>query len=99
MNTSSPLPRSRVLGVIVTENLKHFPATLLPEGIEAIPAAEFARDAVSLSPARSLAAIAQIASRSGRTGPQLTELGIVETLETRYGMTEAMALVRAEIAP
>lgn len=86
-------------GVIVTENLKHFPAILLPEGIEAIPAAEFARDAVGLSPTRSLAAIAQIASRSGRTGPLLTELGIVEILETRYGMSEAMALVRAEIAP
>lgn len=84
-------------GVIVTANLKDFPLALLPDGIEAIPVADFARDAVSLSPTRSSAAIAQIASRTGRTGPQLTELDIVEVLEQRYGMTEAMAMIRAEL--
>lgn len=86
-------------GVIVTANLKDFPSKLLPDGIDAVPVTEFTRDAVSLSPTRSLAAIAQIASRSGRTGPKLSELDIVQVLEERYGMTEAMALVRAEIAP
>lgn len=86
-------------GVIVTANLKDFPSKLLPDGIEAIPVTDFARDAVSLSPTRSLTAIAQIASRSGRTGPQLSELDIVGVLEQRYGMTEAMAMVRAELTP
>lgn len=84
-------------GVIVTANLKDFPAKLLPDGIEAIPVTEFARDAVSLSPAQSFAAITQIAKRSGKTGPQQSELDIVEVLEQRYGMTEAMAMVRAEL--
>lgn len=86
-------------GVIVTANLKDFPSKLLPDGIEAIPVTDFARDAVGLSPTRSLAAITQIASRSGRAGPPLTEREIVQVLEERYGMTESMALVRAEIAP
>ncbi|MGB3909649.1 MAG: PIN domain-containing protein [Pseudolysinimonas sp.] len=85
-------------GVIVTANLKDFPLTLLPDGIEAIPVAEFARDAVSLSPTRSLDAITQMAIRTGRTGPQLTELDIVEVLEQRYAMTDAMAMIRAELA-
>jgi len=84
-------------GVIVTANLKDFPAKLLPDGIAAIPVTEFARDAVSLSPAQSFAAITQIAKRSGKTGPQQSELDIVEVLEQRYGMTEAMAMVRAEL--
>ena len=84
-------------GVIVTANLKDFPSKLLPDGIDAVPVAEFTRDAVSLSPTRSLAAITQIASRSGRTGPQLTELDIIDILESRYGMVEAMAIVRAEL--
>lgn len=84
-------------GVIVTANLKDFPSKLLPDGIDAVPVTEFTRDAVSLSPTRSLAAITQIASRSGRTGPQLTELDIIDILESRYGMVEAMAIVRAEL--
>jgi predicted nucleic acid-binding protein len=84
-------------GVIVTANLKDFPSRLLPDGIRAISAAEFARDAVSLSPTLSLAAIAHIAGRSGRIGPRLTEYDIIEVLEQRYGMTEAMAMVRAEL--
>ena len=84
-------------GVIVTANLKDFPKKLLPDGIDAVPVTEFTRDAVSLSPTRSLAAITQIASRSGRTGPQLTELDIIDILESRYGMVEAMAIVRAEL--
>ena len=85
-------------GVIVTANLKDFPSKLLPDGIEAIPVTEFARDAVSLSPTRSLAAISQIASRSGRTGPKLNELDIVEILENRYGMLDAMSIIRLELS-
>lgn len=84
-------------GVIVTANLKDFPSTLLPDGIEAATVTEFARDAVSLSPTRSLAAITQIAGRSGRTGPTLGALDIIEVLESRYGMVEAMAIVRSEL--
>jgi hypothetical protein len=86
-------------GVIVTANLKDFPSKLLPDGIEAIPVTEFVRDAVSLSPTRSLAAVTEIAGRSGQSGPKVTELHVVEVLETRYGMTEAMAMVRAELLP
>lgn len=84
-------------GVIVTANLKHFPSKLLPDGIEAIPVTQFARDAVNLDPTRSLAAINQIANRSGITGPQLGQLDIIEVLERRYGMTEAMTAVRVEL--
>ncbi|UTT62122.1 PIN domain-containing protein [Microcella humidisoli] len=80
--------------VIVTENLRHFPAELLPAGIEVLGAAEFARNTVDLSPRGAIAAVDEIVARSGRLGPQLTREGTLDVLETRYGMVEAVRAMR-----
>ncbi len=80
--------------VIVTENLRHFPAELLPAGIEVLGAAEFARNTVDLSPRGAIAAVDEIVARSGRLGPQLTRERTLDVLEARYGMVEAVRAMR-----
>ncbi|MEN9619957.1 MAG: hypothetical protein RL499_150 [Actinomycetota bacterium] len=80
--------------VIVTENLRHFPAELLPAGIEVLRAAEFARNTVDLSPRRAIAAVDEIVDRSGRLGPLLTREKVLAVLEGRYGMVEAVRTMR-----
>jgi hypothetical protein len=77
-------------GAIVTANLKDFPAHLLPPGIQAIPAADFAFNTVSIDLGRSLRAVEMIAGRSGRHGPPLTVPDILDLLVDRYGMAEAV---------
>lgn len=81
-------------GAIVTENLKDFPSSCLPPGIEAVRAAEFAYTTVSINPPAALAAVSEIASRSGRHGPILSTRGILATLEDRYELVDAVALMR-----
>ena len=83
-------------GVIVTSNLKDFPAHLLPKGLIAQNPQEFARDAVDISPQRALAAIDAIAARSGNQGPVRSRAEVLDTLAERYRMHEAVALLRAE---
>lgn len=80
--------------VIVTENGRDFPALLLPAGMRASTAREFALEAVALHPIGARVALREIAARSGRHGPALTELEIMTVLARRYGMTEAMTLLR-----
>lgn len=83
-------------GVIVTSNLKDFPAHLLPSGLTAQSPKEFAHDAVDISPQRALAAIDAIASRSGIHGPVLSRNDITSILAERYGMDEAVTLLITE---
>ena len=83
-------------GAIVTSNIKDFPAECLPPGVDAIRPHQFALDATALNSRLALSAVATIASRSGVHGPKLTLLDIINTLESRYGMGEAMSLVRRE---
>ena len=84
---------------IVTANLKDFPPARLPSGLQALPAAEFALNTVSLDPARSLVAVAQIAGRSGRKGPGLTVESILELLVVRYGLDNAVEVLRHAATP
>ncbi|WP_308797687.1 PIN domain-containing protein [Agromyces silvae] len=85
-------------GVIVTSNLKDFPVARLPNGISAVPPHQFALDAVNISPERALVALTEIATRSGNSGPALSRQEVIQRLEARYGMSEAMLLVRQELA-
>lgn len=85
--------------VIVTENLRDFPAELLPAGIEVLKAAEFARNSVDLSPRGALAAVDEIVARSGTLGPRLTRERVFDVLEVRYGMTESVRLMREHHSP
>ncbi len=80
--------------VIVTSNLRDFPASRLPSGMSAMPPHQFALDATQISPHRALTAVAEIAARSGRSGPRSSTEAVIHRLEGRYGMTEAMTLVR-----
>ncbi|RFU19153.1 PIN domain-containing protein [Geodermatophilus marinus] len=81
-------------GAIVTTNLKHFPAAKLPGALEALPAHEFALNSVGLDPRRALRAVEAIAARSGRVGEAWTVSGVLDRLEARYAMGEAVELLR-----
>lgn len=81
-------------GVIVTHNLKDFPVDKLPRGIEALAPNQFAENTVALSPGSAWAAVEAIAERSGKHGPSLTAFAILELLESRYGMHNAVGLLR-----
>ncbi|MGH7868992.1 MAG: PIN domain-containing protein, partial [Candidatus Dormibacteraceae bacterium] len=81
-------------GVIVTHNLKHFPERNLPEGIQALQPSRFVLNTVALGPGRAWAAVEAIADRSGRQGLPLTASVILDLLEARYGMTQAVELLR-----
>lgn len=80
--------------VIVTENLKHFPSAKVPPGIEVLTAAEFARNTVDLSPRGAIAAIDEIVGRSGRFGSLMTRENMLDILESRYSMGDAVASMR-----
>ncbi|WP_454168064.1 PIN domain-containing protein [Microbacterium lacticum] len=80
-------------GAIVTENLKDFPAAKIPPGMQVLSAREFAKNTVALNPRYALAAVQEIASRSGRYGATLTVEEILDTLRDRYGMSEAVEMI------
>ena len=80
-------------GAIVTENLKDVPADRIPPGIQVLSAREFAKNTVALNPRLALAAVHEIASRSGRYGATLAVGEILETLRDRYGMIEAVDMM------
>lgn len=81
-------------GAIVTANFKDFPPDRLPSGLHVLSAAEFAGNTVALDPARSLIAVGRIAGRSGRRGPALTVEDLLDVLAERYGMTDAVDVLR-----
>lgn len=85
-------------GVIVTLNAKHFPRDRVPLTLDVVSPSQFARDTVSLDPARACRAVSEIAQRSGRRGPKLTVDEIFDLLVGRYGMDEAVELMR-EVPP
>lgn len=84
-------------GAIVTENLKDFPAARLPADLQVLPAAEFAFNSVGVDPVASLRAVEAIAERSGRAGNNWTVGDMLTLLEARYGMTDAVSLLRAAL--
>ncbi|SJM55971.1 hypothetical protein CZ674_04795 [Agrococcus casei LMG 22410] len=81
--------------VIVTENLKHFPASKLPAQIRAVPARDFVYDTVRAHLTQSCRAVMAICDRSGRRGPKLSAADLLTILEDRYKMTKAVELLAA----
>ncbi|RLP77924.1 PIN domain-containing protein [Mycetocola tolaasinivorans] len=79
---------------IVTENLKDFPAHLIPSTIAVVSARTFAFHAVSVSTHRAHLAINEIAKRSGSRGPVMTHDHILDRLEKAYGFTDAVGVLR-----
>jgi predicted nucleic acid-binding protein len=82
-------------GVIVTHNLRDFPADLLPNHLDVLPPSEFLLNTVSLDSERSLAAVQAISNRSGRHGEAWTVGQVLDLLQSRYGLGEAVDLMRA----
>lgn len=79
-------------GVIVTDNLKHFPAARLPEDLEALSAVRFAYNTVAVDPGGAARAVVEISRR--RQAPPLTVIEVLQRLDTTYGMQDATALLR-----
>ena len=87
-------------GAIVTDNVDDLPQDRMPNGIDVLPPAEFALNAVALDPASGLRALREIARRSGSNGrPVRTVDGLLVILENRYGMTGAVELIRQAADP
>lgn len=79
---------------IVTANVKDFPDWRLPSGLQVLQPHEFAADMVSVDPARASVAVAMMAQRSGRIGPKFSEDDVLDLLCARYGLYDAVALLR-----
>lgn len=79
-------------GAIVTENMKHFPASLVPPSIQVMSAAEFAQNTVDLDPGAVVRALGVMSARF--TSPPRTPADIVDELERRYKMREAAEIIR-----
>jgi predicted nucleic acid-binding protein len=86
-------------GTIVTHNVKDFPPDRLPAHLEVLRPPEFLLNTVSLDPHRGLRAVVEIAKRSGRRGPALTVPAILDLLVQRYGLTEAVEVLRGVPRP
>lgn len=89
-STLSPLQLSP-MRVYRLHNFKDFPAAKVPAAVEVMPPHQFARDAVSLAPARAVAAVQEIAGRSG-SGRRATRSveDIYDRLQNVYKMDAAV---------
>lgn len=81
-------------GVIVTDNIKDFPRARIPTQLEVIRPAEFAENTVAVDPIRARAAVVAVVGRFGRKGPRISEDDFLDILSLRYGMTDAVELIR-----
>lgn len=80
---------------IVTENVRDFPQDKLPPGIHIVSAKIFAHDTVSMHPQRAVAAVENMAARTGRKGTRLTPNDILDVLDRQYDMSEATEIIRS----
>jgi predicted nucleic acid-binding protein len=81
-------------GAIVTHNRKDFPRDKMPHGLEVLSPAEFALSTVSLKPDLAWQAVQKMVARSGKRGPVRTTDEVLAVLSSRYGMTDAVDLLR-----
>lgn len=83
--------------VIVTENLKDFPAVKLPARLCAVPAREFVDNTVRQHLAQACRAVIRLCERSGKHGPKLTYGDLLTLLDKRYNMTSTAELLSAAL--
>lgn len=74
--------------------VRHFPHDRLPGALEVLSPYEFAFNTVSVDRAQARRAVSTIAGRSGRMGAAWTTDEVLDCLEGRYGMADAVALLR-----
>lgn len=79
--------------VIVTSNLKDFPAQRIPTSIAVTSPAQFVAGTVAVSPDVAFRAVNAMASRFVRPSSTVDE--ILDRLEARYAMVEAVGFIRA----
>jgi len=79
-------------GVIVTHNVKDFPATEVPRHIDVQTPREFAANAVSVAPPRAVRALTEIAKR--HRNPKHSPDELLELLVSRYGMNDVADIVQ-----
>lgn len=79
-------------GVIVTDNIKHFPSTKVPRSIQVVPGRDFAADTADVNP--TMAARALIAMSDRRKNPPTTPPAILDRLVAKYGMRDVDEIVR-----
>ncbi|MGF1660886.1 MAG: PIN domain-containing protein [Kineosporiaceae bacterium] len=77
-------------GALVTENIRDFPDGLVPDRIRVLSARRFITDTVGVDPDRAARALEAMAQR--RT---TTVTDVMTTLEGRYGLHDAMAVIRS----
>lgn len=78
-------------GVIVTDNLKHFPADRLPQHIEVQSAAEFITSTVSVDAGRAAASLIVMTDRY--RNPTCTPVEVLDQLSERYNLTEVADMI------
>jgi PIN domain len=78
---------------IVTHNLRDFPRAKVPAHIHVLAPAVFGADTVSVSSDVALRAVTAMAARYRSPGRSVDE--VLDELATRYGMDEAVDMIRA----
>jgi hypothetical protein len=78
-------------GAIVTDNLKHFPADLIPSDIQVLTGREFAANTADVDPERAARALHAMSRR--RTKTKHTPHQLVELLVERYRMHDVAETV------
>jgi hypothetical protein len=78
---------------IVTLNVRDFPTTQVPAQIHVLEPAVFAADTVSVSPDLALRAVSEMSARYSKPARTVDE--VLDKLVIRYGMAEAVELIRA----
>lgn len=79
---------------IVTHNINDFPPDRLPPHLAVLEPPEFLLTTVSLDPHRAYGAVTEMAERSGRQGPVLTVPETLDLLARRYGLEDAVEVLR-----
>lgn len=78
-------------GAIVTDNLKHFPSTLIPSDIQVLRGSEFAANTADVDPERAARALCEISAR--RTKTKQTPQELVYLMVERYQMHDVADIV------
>lgn len=79
-------------GAIVTDNVRHFPQSAVPNHIQIIKPAQFAADTVAVAPETALRAVEAIVARRRRPPVSVDE--VLDSLVRLYGMQDAVDLLR-----
>jgi hypothetical protein len=78
-------------GVLVTDNLRHFPRQAVPSQMHVVDAKTFAFESASVDPDLAAQALMAIASRHRQ--PRHTPSELLELLVVRYGMDDVADLL------